>query len=81
MNLTSMKEWVNSWGDGPNWSDVTGTTIPTCKTLLLEMIADSERMRDTMMKLRDIALDSRSMQPHEAATIATICNDVLEDMS
>jgi hypothetical protein len=38
--IQSMREWLDSWGDGPNWSDPKGETVPIAK-------ADLARLLDT----------------------------------
>jgi len=51
VNIQSLREWVSSWGDGPNWSDASGATIPTAKATLLgllDSIADITTARDKL---------------------------------
>ena len=37
--VDSMREWLDSWGDGPNWSDASGATIPITKSALKRLLA------------------------------------------
>lgn len=83
MTLTSMKEWLASWGDGANWSDQSGATIPISKESLGKLIADAERMRDALRGLKERALNhapgvNREFTPGTAASLAHICEDALE---
>lgn len=83
MTLESMKEWLASWGDGPNWSDATGLTVPVTKESLAKLIADAEKMRDALRTIRDRALMrvpgvSGEFVPRTAASLAIICEDALE---
>jgi hypothetical protein len=83
MTIASMKEWLLSWGDGPNWSDPTGVTVPVAKESLRELLTHAERMRDALQQLRDRALTKApaavaEFSPATAASIAYICEDALE---
>lgn len=40
--IKSLREWVASWGDGPNWSDPTGLSIPMAKTTILALLDDRD---------------------------------------
>jgi hypothetical protein len=52
--IQSMREWLDSWGDGPNWSDSSGETVPIAK-------ADLARLLDTA----DAALRGEPPKGHE----------------
>lgn len=83
MTLDSMKEWLASWGDGANWSDPTGATVPVTKEALATLIANAERMRTALKELRTRALgrapgSSREFAPATAASIAIVCEDAIE---
>jgi hypothetical protein len=83
MTIESMKEWLDSWGDGGNWSDSTGMTVPVTKESLRALIISYERMRDALRGLRERALThvpgaSAGLSPSTAASIASICDDALE---
>ena len=77
MNLESLKEWLASWGDGPNWSDKTGATVPVAKDTLRELIADNTRTREALEDLRQRFLNARDISPAWRATFATIADDAL----
>jgi hypothetical protein len=36
--IQSMREWLDSWGDGPNWSDSSGETVPIAKADLVKLL-------------------------------------------
>ena len=36
--IASMKGWLDQWGEGPNWSDETGTTVPVTKEALIRLL-------------------------------------------
>ena len=79
MTLDSMREWLSSWGDGPNWSDPSGSTVPVTKESLRALIEHAEKMRAALYELRTQALDSsRIIGPAMAASIAITCEDALE---
>jgi len=82
MTIDSMKEWLASWGDGPNWSDETGATVPITKVSLMALIADAERMRSALQVLRERALikmpnSVAEFSPSTAVSIAMICEEAL----
>jgi hypothetical protein len=37
--IASMKEWLDAWGEGPNWSDKTGATVPVTKEALARLLS------------------------------------------
>lgn len=43
--LNSLEEWANSWGEGPNWSDETGRTIPVVRDQLKLLIHSCQQAR------------------------------------
>ena len=51
--IKSLREWLASWGDGANWLDETGLTVPCAKS--------------TLARLLDAA-DSAPSAPAEAST-------------
>jgi hypothetical protein len=85
MTIDSMKEWLASWGDGPNWSDSTGVTIPITKESLRQLIATAERMRTALSGLRERALNyapgmsQHMFSPAAAVLIAHTCDDALDE--
>jgi hypothetical protein len=36
--IQSMREWLDSWGDGANWSDPKGETVPIAKADLARLL-------------------------------------------
>jgi hypothetical protein len=38
VEISSLIEWLNSWGSGPNWSDPTGRTVPVAKDTLYRLL-------------------------------------------
>ena len=83
MTLDSVKEWFASWGEGPNWSDSTGTTVPITKEVLAHTLNSAEKMRTALRELQERALchapgGTREFSPATAASIAIICEDALE---
>jgi hypothetical protein len=36
--IQSMREWLDSWGDGANWSDPKGETVPIAKADLVKLL-------------------------------------------
>jgi hypothetical protein len=36
--IQSMREWLASWGDGANWSDGSGETVPVRKVDLVRLL-------------------------------------------
>jgi hypothetical protein len=34
----SLLEWLAGWGDGPNWSDASGATVPVVKESLRRVL-------------------------------------------
>lgn len=36
--LITLREWLATWGDGPNWSDPTGSSIPVQKEQLRRLL-------------------------------------------
>ena len=38
----SLREWLESWGEGPNWSDPSGATVPIAKETLVAMLNELE---------------------------------------
>ena len=83
MTLDSMELWLASWGDGPNWSDPTGATVPVTKEALAALIANAKKMRTALAGLRSRALGhapgaSREFAPATAASIAIICEDAID---
>ena len=34
----SLLEWLSGWGDGPNWSDASGATVPVVKESLRRVL-------------------------------------------
>ena len=83
MTIDSMKEWLEHWGDGPNWSDTTGATVPVTKESLRVLLANAERMRAALNELRERALchapgSTREFAPATAASIALICEGAVD---
>lgn len=45
INTQSIREWLNSWGDGTNWMDPKGETVPIAKTTLLDLLQEIDAQR------------------------------------
>jgi hypothetical protein len=60
---TTLREWLATWGDGPNWSDKSGATVPTAKTSLLGLL-DYADAKDAEI---DRAWAALKVDPKEAA--------------
>ena len=43
--LKSLREWLEHWGEGPNWSDPKGMTVPIAKVTLRQLLDDLELAR------------------------------------
>ena len=43
--LTSTREWLASWGNGPNWSDASGATVPTVKQTITRLLDTIEHWK------------------------------------
>jgi hypothetical protein len=43
--ITSLREWLAHWGDGPHWADPSGATVPIAKGTLAELLSEVERLR------------------------------------
>jgi hypothetical protein len=41
-DIKSMREWLDSWGDGPNWMDKTGVSVPIVKSTLKALLDDRD---------------------------------------
>jgi hypothetical protein len=39
----SLLEWLDGWGDGPNWSDASGATVPVVKASLRRVLEHVNR--------------------------------------
>lgn len=38
--IESLEQWLKSWGDGPNWADPSGVSVPIVKTQLKALLED-----------------------------------------
>lgn len=67
----SLLQWLDSWGEGPNWSDPNGATVPVTKASLrriLEDVACAQGEQRVLEKIRNWADDVevvRSMRKPE----------------
>lgn len=82
MTIESMKEWLDSWGSGPNWSDASGATVPVTRESLAAVLEYALRMKSALVELRDRALNhapnsAREFSPATATSIACICEQAL----
>lgn len=53
MTISSLREWLASWGDGPNWSDPSGLTVPITKMSLEHLFSVIESTRATLKQALD----------------------------
>ena len=54
----SLLTWLDSWGDGPNWSDASGATVPVVKEGLrrvLEHVVRPNLQGESLATLNDVA--------------------------
>jgi len=73
VNAKSLREWLSSWGAGPNWSDASGETVPIVKASLLTLLHEHDRMVDALEEIRTYALDHMGdVSPAWRASLATI---------
>lgn len=68
--LQSTRAWLASWGDGSNWMDSTGASIPITKASLTELLDLLQVSREALREIRTLNLTR--------ATIATIAQDALD---
>lgn len=45
VDITSMREWLRHWGEGPSWADPRGGMVPVAKSTLTALLAELERLR------------------------------------
>lgn len=45
VDITSLREWLASWGDGPNRIDSTGETVAISKLTLVSLLDEIDRLR------------------------------------
>lgn len=81
--IRSLKEWLAHWGDGPNWTDVSGATVPVVKASLARLIAEAERSRAALREIRSRILErtigqSTLISSLTRASIAAIAGDALD---
>lgn len=81
-SLESTIEWLNSWSDGPHWSDPTGETVPIAKDALRDLLVRAQRMQSALINLRSRALmrvpgSIAEFSAATAASIALICDEAL----
>lgn len=43
--LQSLREWLASWPDGPNWSDATGVCIPIARETVRKLLNTIDALR------------------------------------
>jgi hypothetical protein len=76
----SLLEWLNGWGDGPNWSDASGATVPVVKASLrrvLEYVLQEDGGRPTCSVCGETATCGvGQMDPgdHNMATVVSFCD-------
>jgi hypothetical protein len=65
VSRNSMREWLSHWGDGSNWSDPTGATVPTAKTTIRDLLDDADAMETALREIR-----SRLNMPGDPGSVA-----------
>ena len=68
MNAKSIQEWLDSWGDGPNWSDTTGVTVPMAKSTLsdlLHQLAAMTAARDELFRIAEDHIPAQYGSAHD----------------
>lgn len=68
--LVSAHEWIASWGEGPNWSDASGATIPASKTWLHNVLSLVERMRRERDAYKRLSVDAIELTEKTEAVLA-----------
>jgi len=79
-HIESLREWLASWGDGPNWSDASGQSVPITKLTLVNLLDELERYRKALREIRSEALNrsvGQQVDHRLRATIATIADTTL----
>lgn len=51
--IKSVREWLNSWGEGPNWTDESGLSVPIQKVTLRKLLDEVESQRVLDLTLGD----------------------------
>jgi len=75
--LNSLREWLGHWGEGPNWSDPKGQSVPIAKVTLTALLDHVDYLRTAISGIRERALDGR-LETMDRATIAALADDVLK---
>lgn len=44
-DIASLREWLATWGDGPNWVDRTGASVAISKATVVRLIDEIELLR------------------------------------
>jgi hypothetical protein len=52
VSRNSIREWLSHWGDGPNWSDNCGQTVPMAKTYLRDLLDTADEYETAMREIR-----------------------------
>jgi hypothetical protein len=79
--IQSLREWLASWGDGPNWLSPSGLTVPITKDALSSLLDDVEKCRRALREIRTCALERAVGMPADSlmrASVSTIADEALE---
>jgi hypothetical protein len=79
--IKSLREWLASWGDEPNWFDVSGQSVPITKVVLTSLLDDLEKCRRALREIRTCALERAVGMPADSlmrASVSTIADEALE---
>ncbi len=49
--IVSLREWLDQWGDGPNWSDPTGQSVPMQKSQLRRLLDHIDELDEQVESL------------------------------
>lgn len=71
VDVQSLREWLDSWGSGPNWSDCSGATVPISKVTLSALL-------DELDHLRLLQLPASDFSSHAARLRAKVREQAIE---
>jgi len=78
-DIQSWREWLASFGNGPNWSDTTGASVPIHKESFAVILDEHERLRKVLKEARDnvIGWDDTTSITLARANLAVMLDEAL----